>query len=533
MKLSNKTYIVILLVLAVIFAVVYSSLYFSVRPAAVANDMWIFNTPDETANYFFIEKFTRTGQLVESEPLNEVSGALNLVHPRSTTVVNKALAPASFLGFILIARMFATVFTVHFIPFITPLASIIGVICFYLLVKEFFNQEIAFYSALLLLILPAFWYYNSRSLFNNVLFIDFLLIGFSLLISFLRREDLTRLVFSALFIGLALTIRTADLLWVGSLVVAVFIFNPKKFSWTQFFIFLFVGLLSFLPVLGYQYAVYGNIFTTGYVPEGNAKLLGENQLLGLAKQLVAPFGFNLRHLAYNFYYYYVRMFWWYFVAGFLGGALIIWRYFRGQLKNREIDYLVALLLVGALVLLYYGSWFFYNNLLARPLIGSSQVRYFLPLYILAIPPAVYFLGVLFKRFTNDNFKFIAGATLGVAMFYWSLSSVWLAGPESLAAIRTTVKNYHQINKQVRSLTETEAVIISSYSDKIFFPKRRVIFYWQDPAYWENIRLIAQAAPVYFYSIDSGAELDFITNNSDFLPQLVAEITPTEFLYKLN
>ncbi|HQA63827.1 MAG TPA: hypothetical protein PK085_01820 [bacterium] len=119
------------------------------------------------------------------------------------------------------------------------------------------------------------------------------------------------------------------------------------------------------------------------------------------------------------------------------------------------------------------------------------------------------------------------------MFYWSLSSVWLAGPESLAAIRTTVKNYHQINKQVRSLTETEAVIVSSYSDKIFFPKRRVIFYWQDPAYWENIRLIAQAAPVYFYSIDSGAELDFITNNSDFSPQLVAEITPTEFLYKLN
>lgn len=533
MRLSNKTHIIVILALAVVFAVIYSSLYFSLRPAAMNNDMWIFNTPDETANYFFIEKFTVSGQLLEPEPLNELSGELNLVHPRSTTVVNNAVAPASFLGFALTARMFAKILTVHFIPFIIPLMSIFGALCFYLLIKEFFSQDVAFYSALLLLVLPAFWYYNSRSLFNNVMFIDLLIIGFYLLVSFLRREDLARLVFAALFIGLALTVRTADVLWVGLLVLALFIFNPKKFSWTHFSIFIFVTLVAFLPVLGYQYAIYGNIMTTGYVPEGNAKLFGDNQLLGFFKQLIAPFGFNLYHIAYNFFHYYARMFFWYFIPAVLGGLMIIYQRFRGRLLKNEAVYLLACLLVGSLLLLYYGSWFFYNNLLSRPLIGSSQVRYFLPLYILAIPLAVYLWGAILNKIKNDNLKFVCGAVIGAAIFYLSLNIVWFSGPESLAAIRGTVKNYHQINKQVRSLTEEQAVIVSSYSDKVFFPKQRVIFYWQDSAYLENIRLIAQAAPIYFYSIDSGGEIDFIVNNSDFSPQLIAEVTPTEFLYKLN
>lgn len=531
MRLESKTYLVILAAVAAVFFVVYASMYWSLRPAKMDNDMWIFNTPDETANYFFIKNFS-SGQLLEDEPLNEISGELNLVHSRSTTVVNDAVAPASFLGFLLTGRIFAKILSINIIPFIVPLVSIFGIIFFYLLIKEFFSKEIAFYSALLLIIMPAFWYYNSRSLFNNVLALDFLIIGFFLLISFVRREDFAKLGFSALFIGLALTIRTTDLLWVGLVVLIIFIANSKRFSWTNFSLFAFIVFLTFVPVLGYQHYLYGDMFTTGYVPEGSERLLGENQFFGFLKQLVAPFGFSLKNIVYNFFNYYARMFYWYFIPAVIGVAIIIWQWAKGRLKKNENIYLLAAALISGLVLLYYGSWFFYNNLMARPLIGSSQVRYLLPIYILAIPLAVYCLGAIFNRIRNDNLKFVVGVAVGLVAFYLSFSSVWLKGPESLAAIRNTVKDYHQINKQVRSLTEEGSVIVSSYSDKVFFPKRKVIFYWQDSEYLENIKLIAKAAPVYFYSIDPDNEINYIVNNSDFTPKLVEKITEKEYLYKL-
>ncbi len=531
--LKCKIHLIIVIAVAAIFGVVYSSFYFSLRPSAMDNDMWIFNTPDETANYFFIDKSVRDNNLKEFEALNLFSGELNLVHPRSTTVVDKYIVPGNFLGFILTMRLMAKAFTAAAVPFITPVISIFAVICFYFLIKEIFGEKIGFWSALALLALPAFWYYNARSLFGNILFIDFLIIGFYSLLRFFGKKNLINLALGSLLIGLALTIRTGDALWVAVLLFLVFFFQRRQVSWGYLLFAGFVIALAFMPIFGYQADLYGSPLATGYKPEGLEALAGGgNAWAALAKQFIAPFGIDFYHLIYNVYNFFAKMFFWYFGPAIAGAVLIIYHWFRRKLDPKIKAYFAVSAVVSVLVLIYYASWLVIDNVIFKGMVGSSQVRYFLPVYIVAIPLAVYFLNWLFSWVDNKKIKIVLGAILAMIFLGLSLNAVCFASEESLASVAKTVKSYQQINQTVRGLTEEGAVIISSYSDKLFFPKRKVIFYWREERFLQNIALIAKEAPVYFYDIDSGREIKFAEENSDLRFELVKQINEREGLYKL-
>jgi hypothetical protein len=57
-----------------------------------------------------------------------------------------------------------------------------------------------------------------------------------------------------------------------------------------------------------------------------------------------------------------------------------------------------------------------------------------------------------------------------------------SGLESLITIRRTILRYQETNQLIRQLTSDEAIIISDHDDKVFFPSRRVVYYWQEPRY---------------------------------------------------
>src|SRR3989338_2867794 len=57
------------------------------------------NSPDETANYFFIKQFAQSGELSVREELNLVSP---IVHQRSVNVRGDQLVPGGFIGLILL-----------------------------------------------------------------------------------------------------------------------------------------------------------------------------------------------------------------------------------------------------------------------------------------------------------------------------------------------------------------------------------------------------------------------------------------------
>jgi len=375
--------------LAFIFFIVYSSIYFSVSPNKMKNDMWIFNTPDETANYFFITELAQNSSMSYYEQLNEISGDFNLVHPRSTTVVNNHIVPGSFLGFILIMGVIAKMFSITIIPYIIPLCSILAVICFYLLLNRIFNNNIAFLSGLLFLMMPAFWYYNSRSLFNNVLFVDFVIIATWFLVNFYSTKKRWVIIFSGLLFGLAISIRASDVVWVYFLVLSIFIFYKNLFKWKDFILMSMMSLVGFLPVLIVQKSVYGSALVTGYTPAIGEKFSGGIFYLNLIKQVFMPFGINLLNVFSNFYYFFIAMFPLLFWPAFLGGMLFVYLWKKNILEKKQRYYFVVFIFVSVFISLYYGSWSFFDNLTKTPLIGSSQTRYMLPIYILSLPLVSY------------------------------------------------------------------------------------------------------------------------------------------------
>jgi hypothetical protein len=515
----------------------YSAVYFSVRPAVMESDYWIFNTPDETANYFFIERVIGGEDITYPEPLNSASEGLSLVHPRSTTVVDNNIVPGSFLGFIVIMETLGRVLGTGFIPYIIPLTSVVALLSFYLLLRRYFNRRIALVSLFLLAILPAYWYYNSRSLFNNVLFVNLLIIGLYQLQRYLDAKRWQALLLSGLIIGAALTIRTTDVVWVGLLLSGIVWFQRHLLvSWLKPLILFGAGVVAaFVPILQLQATLYGSPFVTGYVPEG---IVGEagtivSTIIAIAQQFILPFGFHPLTIAHVLYHYGLKMFWWHIILGGSGIVLLLWQWSKKKILPAQQVYLGITFAVSLFILSYYGSWSFSNNLSGQALIGSSQARYLLPVYILLIPAIAILIVMIvdyFKRaWVRQIFIMII---LGVCM---SLS-VWVTlfkGPESLLAVRQTIIGYHQLSKHIQLQTEDDAVIVTSYHDKVFFPARKIIFYWDEPEYLHAIGNILTVAPIYFYSINSDTDRAFIENNSDLRLEYISSLRPNEILYKIT
>jgi len=521
---------IIIFVLAIIFAIIYGSLYFSLRPSAVENDMWIFNTPDEVANYYFIDSLSQNNTLKIYEPLNEVSGKTNLVHPRSTTVINNSIVPVSFLGFVLLLGFLAKIFGMAIVPFITPIFSVLAVVCFYLLIKKIFDKNIAFFSAVALMVMPAFWYYNARSLFNNIIFVDLIIISLFFLFNYLDTKKLYQFILSGLLIGLAISIRPSEVLWVAVVYLVIFILNRKSLTWKQWLGYGALVALPVLPSLYFQREIFGSIMTTGYNP--NVGGSGSEASSGIIKNLIVPFGFNLMAIISTLYYYFVEMFWWYFWPVVLGGAVMVYQWKNNKINKKLVAYLGITAFIFVFISVYYGSWLFFNNLAGKPLIGSSQVRYFLPIYISTIPLIAYFVYWAISWIKNTKIKNIIVGLVLLCLAGLSANAVLYQGEESLNAVRETILSYHQINKQVREITPDNAVIVSSYNDKLFFPSRKVVVYWRDPIFLNSISDIAREVPVYFYSINPNYETNLIVDNSTIDPEFVIQINETESLYRL-
>ncbi len=532
---ANHLYTIGIFFICTVSFFVYSAIYFSVRPSAMGNDMWIFNTPDETANYFFIDRLVRGEELAYPEPLNDASQGLNLVHPRSTTVVNNQIVPGSFLGFILVMETFGRVLGSGFIPFVVPLVSVGALLSFYLFLQRHFDRRVALVSMILLAMLPAYWYYNSRSLFNNILFIDLVIIGLYQLQRYLDVKRWQTLILSGLILGVALTIRTTDVLWVMMLIGGV-VWSQRRLvsSWASISLLIFGILVAFIPILQMQASLYGSPFVTGYVPEGIGSM--EQSLpavLVFLQQFILPFGFHPLTILSVLYHYGLKMFWWLIIGGAVGIAMLLWRWWRGTLTPQYRAYTVLLFVISIFISMYYGSWSFSNNLSGQALIGSSQVRYLLPVYVMLIPAVALAMTVLADRFFKPWQQRMVIVVLVCIIGALSIWAVLFKGPENLLAVRRTIIGYHQLNVHIRTQTEDAAVIVTSYHDKVFFPSRKIIFYWDQPQYLQAITSIAKNVPVYLYSINPEADQRLIEDNSDLNLQYVSSLRPGEVLYKIT
>jgi len=527
----------ILVILGIIFFIIYSFLIFG-------NSLSKFTWPDETANYFFIKNYIEHSNSSVPEPLNEIGS--DLIKPRSFNVYNHNLVPGSFLGMLLIYGLIGKIVGLGLIKFLTPLLAILAGLFFYKIVLKIFEPKIAFLSALLFFINPAWWYYANLSMLPNISFITFILIGLYLLLKVDRDKEQKNwlwVILGAFFIGLALIIRTNEFLWILGSLIFLAICYFRKIKWQYLILFLAMMLLVFVPIFYYNQLTYGHPLSFGYLRLENGQSLtsqlptefktSQSNALNFVKFLILPFGLHPQTILKNLYNYYFLLFWWLFLGAVWGGFIFIKDY---QDKKHGIYFLLGLG-ISLYLLVYYGSWSFTDQLtLALNKIGISYVRYFLPIYILSLPLVAIFLNSLPALFKNKKIKILLSLFLALIFLGFSINAVYLAGNDNLFKIKQYIKNYSEFNKKVVGLTENEAVIISQRSDKIFFPERKVIGKWDTGDFETLFNLLDAGVPLYYFATESVDYLDELNSNLfEYDLELTTEtqIQGDNYLYKIE
>ncbi|MDP1889810.1 MAG: hypothetical protein Q8K55_02860, partial [Gemmatimonadaceae bacterium] len=155
--------------------------------------------------------------------------------------------------------------------------------------------------------------------------------------------------------------------------------------------------------------------------------------------------------------------------------------------------------IALFLFIYYGSWNFYDNPAEAPSIGTSYVRYWLPVYILSVPIIITALSKLVEKVYPKERKIAVGVLVAV-LFLSSVKIVIFDQNEGLAKIKNNVREYTMIAETINRSIPSDAVIIVDRADKIFFPERRVLLPLRDDGTYRLIPNLVNLAPLYYYGV---------------------------------
>ncbi len=537
--------IIILSFLSIVFLFTYSWFSFVTTQDGEVR----FASPDGTANYFWAQRYAQGEELFYFEELNIVAN--DVVVPRSVRSDNGVVKPASFLGIILIYGFLGKIFGSWIIIYLTPLFTVLGVLFFYGIVKRVFTKKIAFISALMLLALAPYWYYTSRSMFHNVLFIDLVLAGVWFWLNSTRIQQIKRIrtdfifaFLAGIFIGLAIITRTSELIWLLPVILIAWIFYFKEIKWEKLFLFLCGIFLALMPMLYYNQVLYGGMLKFGYgASQDNLSSMStlDNKVLDVgggtrarsfAQDKISKFlpaDINIRQAGKSFIYYYVVMFWYLFLPAFFGG---IWFLFNWK-KHEKKDWLYfsSFVIISVILVLYYGSWEIHDNPNKSSVtIGNSYTRYFLPMYIMSIPLAVlffrYLAQIIKNRYLNRYLINSISVVLLLIFFTLNFQATIFAKEEGLISMKEGIEINKIRTEHIMSLVEEDAIIISERFDKFFWFDRKVITgnFTDKEHNKEYVKLIEQDVPVYYYGfIFPEIDINYLNNKrlKEFGLQIIA------------
>ncbi len=537
-----------------LFFILYSYLPFSMQEGALMR----LNSPDETANYHFTKLFANKSELGFPDPI--LSESNNFVHPRSMTVVLDTVRPVSFLGMVVVYGALAKMFGVAMVPFFTPLLAVVAAGFFYLLVRKLFGHTTAVIAAILLLIHPGYWYYASRSMMPNVLFVDLCIIGFSLLI--VSRHWIAWAL-GGFLLSLSLTIRFSEVLWLMPLIVVSGLVFFRQMSISR------VGAAAIgfaIPLTAFfllNNAVYGDPLSFGYQTvdtgdairslehsrdilkggiEGSVReiLLDVQQALAAIIPYILPFGFTPATFFANFQNYGLWLFPWLVPPAILGvlftirDSLIV--LFREKRLDARLYFLLATIGVGAWLVIFYGSWLFHDNIAKEITIGNSYVRYWLPFSIMALPFAAAGFSYFINHCPGKGMRNIVVVTIIGVFAIFSIQKVYWDSSDGLFQVADNIKRYRETALSIIQLTPSDAVIFSERSDKIFFPERRAAQVFNGFPEIPLLPRLSRAAPVYYYGFWTPADAAYVSkkyfSSIGMHLEYQAQLHDNEYLYRL-
>jgi len=562
--LKRDKYFIIVIFASLIFLFVYSWLY--------SGQQAKFTSPDETANYYFIKLFTEKNQLRTYEPLNEIADGN--IRPRSIGFFNGYTVPGSFLGIILIYGIIAKIFGSWIVLYLTPLFSIVGVLFFYLLIKEIFGKKIAFISSLLLFVLPPFWYYNSRGMFHNVLFVDLLIVGLYFLIKAVfksatsekrpvfanatagRHATSLNILIAGFFIGLALITRTSEITWISIMLLVLFVINWRKIGWRNTIIFLGIIVLLFIPIFYLNNLLYNSPSAFTYSKESidTTSLETISQTLFLKfRQIILPFGINFNQICQSAYQYIIIIFPWFFILfvfsfiWFFKKIILIWlnKIFpeikiNYRLEYKQKTYLWLYGFMALWLITYYGSYEFYEYIdKTKIILGSSYLRYWLPIYIFSLPFVALTILRIKYFFQSKILRYIISPAIILLFVFFSINVVLLNPLQGIVKLKSYIKNNIEKKEIIIKKTEPDSVIIAGFADKIFFPERKVIVNLPNDNNKMNdilVKLKDKVSVYYFFNpLDENSQknIEDIKNLGIVLNQVQIFTKDNEVLYRLQ
>ena len=319
------------------------------------------------------------------------------------------------------------------------------------------------------------------------------------------------------FLGLAIITRASEILWLLPMFLILWIFNFKKAGIIKLFLFLSFLFLAVLPIFYWNEILYGAPLAGGY-PEMNSAIkdiasesaqalkdgLGrssvnyKNYFISLRNNIF-HFGFHPRQSLKMFYYYFAKMFWWLFWPAFFGFLLFLFKIKKWE--KRHWTYLISYFIISLFLLFYYGSWKFHDN--PDPdsfTIGNSYTRYWLPIYLGAMPFASMFIIKLTGFFKKRFYVAASRIVLIILVFFVSIKFTLIGSEEGLifAGLKMNESKYQY--EKVLGLTENNAAIITFYHDKLLFPERKVIIgLFDDSNMLKEYAKLINYLPVYYYN----------------------------------
>jgi hypothetical protein len=177
-----------------------------------------------------------------------------------------------------------------------------------------------------------------------------------------------------------------------------------------------------------------------------------------------------------------------------------WLFFKKRKTNKIWrQYFIVSKIVGILLLIYYASWDLIDPLVKQyNTISISYVRYFLPLYILAMPVVALAIQFLFS-FKNKKQALIIKTGVVIILGIFSLHLAFLSPHDGLKQNKITLLSYYQQFDKVQKIVPAGSVMLTERSDKLFFPYYKVIVPQGDLPLWPRLEKLAQATDIFYYS----------------------------------
>jgi hypothetical protein len=497
----------------------FSVIFFAFSPSEV-----IFNSPDENANAVYAWQFADQSMFAVPSAFDQDWNVL--VHPRSTLVVFDRIVPVSFAGLSILAGLVASILGNWSVVLVTPMLALLAIIAWrQSIFKLFDNERLADLAALFLMIHPAFWHYTGRTMMHNVGFVSLLIIGFYLFTcrpfdKYWHKNWNLDEIFAGLSLGLALAFRSSEALWVLGIVSALFIWKRTQIGWKRVVVFGALVLLTLLPFLALNDAMYGEPWLTGYtaesqilplptlqVPQGALSLSnGQGELEGVAVSsideplsgvlgVLFPFGIHEMNILRNVWDYGFVLYPWMTGLSMLGLIFVF--------KKKEYrPWLIVTLGLSIWLAFVYGSWSFSDNPDASVLtIANSYARYWLPLFVLASIFAAVAVDRVASVIEKRRLPYASSTAWVIALIVILFSArmvIW--GTDGFIQTHQNLESFIEKKNVVLEHTPEDSIIVVDMADKYLFPERNVVTPLRDSYIYAYIPEMVDSTEVFYLGI---------------------------------